>query len=124
MRQCKALLYPDLPWGAPPEWKSKQQRGRRFLLLWDLIIFLGCLYVSIVIPLKLGFMDVYGQLEECPFTRQETQFRFNLLVLDTVTDVIFIVDLILNFLTARWAQAPYTPHSMPLALCLDQVHAS
>mmetsp|Transcript_13610 Transcript_13610/g.33385 ORF Transcript_13610/g.33385 Transcript_13610/m.33385 type:complete len:1256 (+) Transcript_13610:103-3870(+) len=97
-----AWLYPDLPWGAPPAWRKVHHRGRHFLLLWDVITFLGCIYVSISVPFKLGFMDVAGELNNCPFYPETTPMRLIFSIFDVCTDIVFVTDLILVFHTAKW----------------------
>jgi hypothetical protein len=53
----RALLYPELPWGAPPGWETGHSRGQNFLIVWDCIIFLCCLYVAGAVPFELGILD-------------------------------------------------------------------
>jgi hypothetical protein len=43
----RLVLYPELPWGAPPSWEDKDFRGRTFLMYWELITCLACFYVGI-----------------------------------------------------------------------------
>jgi hypothetical protein len=53
----RALLYPELPWGAPPGWQDGRNRGHSFLIVWDCAIFLCCLYVAGAVPFELGILD-------------------------------------------------------------------
>ena len=53
----RALLYPELPWGAPPGWEQGHSRGQNFLIVWDCMIFLCCLYVAGAVPFELGILD-------------------------------------------------------------------
>lgn len=57
VRGGRALLYPELPWGAPPGWEQGHSRGQTFLIIWDCIIFLCCLYVAGAVPFELGILD-------------------------------------------------------------------
>ena len=57
VRGGRALLYPELPWGAPPGWEQGHSRGQTFLICWDILIFLCCLYVAGVVPFELGILD-------------------------------------------------------------------
>ena len=40
----------------------------------------GCIYCSIAIPFKLGFMETFGNLERCPFGTKTTELRHTLAV--------------------------------------------
>lgn len=44
-----AWFYPDVPWGAPPSW-DKRTKGKMFLRVWDVITFIACIYVAIMVP--------------------------------------------------------------------------
>ncbi len=44
-RRGRALLYPELPWGAPPEWNKRSGRGKRFLIAWEIWTFICCMSV-------------------------------------------------------------------------------
>ncbi len=74
---AKAWLYPELPWGAPPGWANKNQRGKTFLRVWDVVTFLGCIHVAISVPYYVGFEDarwVPGQ-ETCVFMDMDTGLK-------------------------------------------------
>jgi hypothetical protein len=53
----RAILYPELPWGAPPGWEQGHSQGQSFLIVWDCLIFLCCLYVAGAVPFELGILD-------------------------------------------------------------------
>ena len=95
--------------------------GQRFLLVWEFIAAAAGLFVSFSIPMTLGFETMYIDNEaitwvtpdQCLF-RQASQdgsmydvFRW----IDPFVDVIFLIDIAVSFLSARWElQAEPTPH--------------
>jgi hypothetical protein len=95
--------------------------GQGFLLVWEIIAAVAVLFVSFSIPMTLGFEKMYIENEaityidsdQCLF-RQASQdgslymvFRW----IDPFVDVIFLIDIAVNFLSARWElQAEPTPH--------------
>ena len=41
------ILYPELPWGAPPSWEAHRFRGQTFLINWEIITTIACFYIGI-----------------------------------------------------------------------------
>ena len=108
----RAWFYPDLPWGAPPNWKENQP-GRRFLVLWELLTMMGCIYVAVTVPYKLGFTDTLGTVDEgCSFEFHRLDDHDALLHIgDMMCDAVFVLDLVFNFFIARWViSTEGTPH--------------
>ena len=114
-RLWRAWLYPELPWGAPPNWNKRKMRGKTFLMYWDITTFLACIYVAIVVPYVTGFEDRAAWtfpwevnrevLDEdtCVFRQfGRDRLRSVVLVLDMIVDSLFLIDIVLNFVTAQW----------------------
>lgn len=96
----KAWLYPALPWGSSAD-SQHMKRGRKFLEIWDVGLFVCLLYVAVMVPYASGF----GQLEELvqACTLNGDLFFTIRFVADVCVDAFFIVDIILNFHIARWS---------------------
>ena len=105
MKKKTAYFIPELPWGLPPTLKAKT-RGTIFLNIWEVVTACGCLYVSTMIPFKLGFEKIYtaNMGDECIFSPSDTMSTFFYFsrALDVLFDVIFWIDIWVNFNTGRW----------------------
>jgi len=114
----KAWFYPELPWGAPPSWDEGKPRsrclphkGKNFLMQWELLTCFACFYVGIKVPYVIGYDSVklpqYRLFQECSlkeFAENTGPFSFSaaVTVVDLVFDIMFLVDIAINFLSARW----------------------
>lgn len=113
----RAWLYPELPWGAPPNWQKTKMPGKTFLMYWDALTFVACLWVAIVVPYLAGFVDrptwssaaqdgaeaQQDSTATCVFLHfGKDRLRSTILVVDMLVDAIFWVDIVLNFHTAQW----------------------
>ena len=111
-RKAKAWFYPSLFWGLPPNVHTRRD-GARALQVWDVIIALACLYQGFMVPFSLCFEKLYltkgseaSTSEQCLFSSKvdihpQAPF-FTTRYLDVVVDCLFIVDIALNFVSARW----------------------
>ena len=81
-------------------------QGQTVLKVWEVTTAIACLYVARVIPFTLGFEKMYivDDASQCLFDRQTHNFSLFAIVcvLDIFIDVIFWVDIVINFVTARW----------------------
>jgi hypothetical protein len=115
----KAWFYPELPWGAPPSWDEGQTRrrclphrgGKNFLMQWELLTCFACFYVGLKVPYVIGYDSVKlsenRMFQECSlkeFAENTGPFSFSaaVTVVDLVLDIMFLVDIAINFLSARW----------------------
>jgi hypothetical protein len=109
----KAWLYPELPWGAPPEWDKAYMRGANFLAVWEIVTFVCCLYVAVSVPYNVTFAEMQENLitqgggdvaNDCVFKHLDEfrPMRFWLSIADLVVDGIFYVDILFNFHVAVW----------------------
>ena len=103
----KAWLYPELPWGAPPCWEQGRSRGQTFLIIWDITIFICCLYVAGAVPFELGILDALVDDSTCVLMElmdplNSTRKMAILALLDVTVDVFFTVDIVLHFYQAVW----------------------
>jgi hypothetical protein len=115
----KAWFYPGLPWGAPPSWDEGQprirclpHRGKNFLLQWELLNCFACFYVGLKVPYVIVYDSVKlsenRMFQECSlkeFAENSTgafSFSATVTVVDLVFDTMFFVDIVINFLSARW----------------------
>jgi hypothetical protein len=57
----RAWVYPELPWGAPPSWSKQPQFGGTFLVYWELLTCLACVYVAITVPYIAGIDEAKGE---------------------------------------------------------------
>jgi len=116
----RTWFYPELPWGAPPNWRDKAGHGRTFLNCWEIWTFLCCIYVAGMVPWVLGFSreaDIaLGDAieEQCMITNLLTgppDYTKIVFVLDLVVDTTFFIDIIITFHTAVWEISRQgTPH--------------
>jgi CRP-like cAMP-binding protein len=121
-QRWKAILYPTLPWGLPA-YVDSSRSGESFLAVWDILIAFGTLYTAFIIPLSLGLQRLlYQDGEQCLFFKDNIH---PLLALtrwfDIVVDLLFFVDMILNFLSARWIFEGGTKKHWELVDDLDQI---
>jgi hypothetical protein len=90
-------------------------RGKTFLMYWDIATFLSCIYVATVVPYMTGFEDratwrfpweVSREVldeDTCVFRQfGRDRLRSVVLVLDMIVDSLFLIDIVLNFITAQW----------------------
>jgi len=115
-RKCcgtKAWLYPELPWGAPPEWDKAYMQGATFLAIWEVLTFVCCLYVAVSVPYNVTFVtkqqniSIQNGLEirdDCVFKHlmDLAPGKFYMSLMDLFVDVVFYVDIFFNFHTAVW----------------------
>jgi len=95
--------------------REPRRQGQTFLKVWEVSTAIACLYVAWVIPFTLGFEKMYivDGASQCLFDRQRHDFSLFAIVrvLDVFIDVIFWVDIVINFVTARWeVQKEPMPH--------------
>jgi hypothetical protein len=98
--------YPRQPWGMPKLDQHRNKRGKFFLEIWEIITALSCLYTGFMVPYKLGFTMLYenmldqrGEKYRCFW--HHPAFRTSRW-LDLLADVIFIADIVINFVSAHW----------------------
>ena len=46
----RAWFYPELPWGAPPSWQLLGKPETKWLLPWDILTSMACIYVGLKVP--------------------------------------------------------------------------
>ena len=98
--------YPRQPWGMPKLKQFENKRGKLFLEIWEITTALACLYTGFMVPYKLGFTMLYenqvdqrGEKFRCFWHNPAFQTsRW----LDLLADAIFIADIFLNLVSARW----------------------
>ena len=80
--------------------------GQTFLKVWEIFTSLACLYVAFVIPLSLGFEKMYVKpdADQCVLRSEshDGSMFATIRVIDPFIDLIFWVDIAINFLSARW----------------------
>jgi len=98
-----------LPWGLPAGGITRT-RGAVFLQAWDIVIAFAVLYVAFMVPYSLGFERLYLKpgdgdstaSEQCLFS-QSTVFPFTVTRwIDLLVDFLFVSDILINFVSARW----------------------
>lgn len=98
--------YPELQWGITPDLSVRKDYAW-FLNQWEVLTALACLYVGFMVPFTLGFEKYYfADGEQCLFSSNAvpsngTAFYVTRIV-DIIVDLIFIVDIFINFVSARW----------------------
>uniref|UniRef100_A0A7S4PDA0 Cyclic nucleotide-binding domain-containing protein n=1 Tax=Guillardia theta TaxID=55529 RepID=A0A7S4PDA0_GUITH len=103
----KAWIYPELPWGAPPSWNENHLFSSKFLAIWECLTCMACLYIAFIVPYLAGFDDhkaeQYALFKRCgiKYAGQDVYGTLFALI-DLTCDVMFVVDLILNFHIAYW----------------------
>ena len=103
----RAWFYPELPWGAPPGWQKVPLPGKTFLMYWDVILFFACIYVSIMVPYLVGFVDPANFLgtsdqDTCAFNHfGKDLFRTAIVSADIAVDSIFVLDMLISFHLAQ-----------------------
>ena len=103
-------MYPELPWGAPPSWNRQGKIGGVFLVYWEMLTCLACVYVAITVPYIVGIDEVKGEdalFGQCVIGQIAALTRGGdwqgiIAVVDLICDCLFVLDLVLNFHTARW----------------------
>ena len=101
-RYSIALLHPELPWGVAQSTLQHLQ-GRRFLRLWESIVALSCLYVGFSVPIAVGFAKVYFPDGMCAVAQRKlVAWEIAYMCTDILCDVIFIIDIIVQFFCAVW----------------------
>jgi hypothetical protein len=107
----KAFLYPELPWGAPPTWQTtgRAQSGKEFLMYWEFLTCFACFYVGIKVPYAIGIdaqkPDPHRIFQDCSLPGAAAGQSFVAVtfgIIELIIDCMFIVDLFINFVTARW----------------------
>lgn len=85
-------------------------RGQTFLMNWEFMTCAACMYVGMKVPYTTGIDEVkpyaFRSFHECSLKELKEGhasihgqiFAF----LDLMCDILFIFDLFINFLTARW----------------------
>jgi len=117
----KALLYPSLPWGLPA-YVNSRKTGSTFLQVWDIVIALAILYTAFIIPLSLGFEKVFFRSgDKCLFSSDIVQPFIVTRWIDILADILFIIDIALNFVSARWVFHGGTKKHWELVDDVDQI---
>ena len=120
----KAWLYPELPWGAPPETDTTHMRGASFLAVWEMVTFLCCLYVAVSVPYNVTFAEKQGNIQlqkgevppdDCVFLNlhEFPPMKFYMSLADLFVDFIFYIDIVLNFHCACWEISTRLPPGVP-----------
>jgi hypothetical protein len=96
--------YPELPWGAPPSWQIPEMRGAKFMQVWEMLSFLACLYVSATVPWLVAFSDdAFPGVHSCIYLSDPmTGPLLAIAMIDVAVDLLFTVDIIINFHLAIW----------------------
>ena len=100
--QGKAPLKPESPWGVPQGNKIDNQSV--FLSLWDIIVFFCCIFIAVTIPMEFGILYWSPRdISVCPITKTLSSMTiFTIAIGNLVIDVIFMIDIILNFMQGFW----------------------
>lgn len=96
--------YPELEWGMPPLLEVPRDY-QNFLKVWEMITAIACLYVGFMVPFSLGFEKLYlSSGEQCLFRPGSDILPLFLVtrIIDIFVDVVFWIDIAVNFLSARW----------------------
>ena len=112
-QKLKAWFYPSLFWGLPPQSTHTRQDGAVALQIWDVVVALACLYQGFMVPFSLCFEKLYLRSGTSESTSQQCLFSRDIDIhpnapflitryLDVAVDALFIVDILLNFVSARW----------------------
>ena len=105
-RGGRARVFPDLPWGAPPSW-GQSGKPTKWLIYWEFLTSALCLYVGIKVPYESGFDSVksttHQLFSDCALNQiVASGYEQAFAVVDLLIDFCFFIDLVINFLTARW----------------------
>lgn len=80
------------------------------MVYWELLTCVACIYVAITVPYIAGIDEVKGEFSlfgECVILQiakvPQGSWQGYIAILDLMCDFLFVVDLVLNFHTARWA---------------------
>lgn len=115
---ARAWFFPELPWGAPPSWQLTGNPQTSWLLPWDILTAFACIYVGLTVPYT-SFVDNVKEPADQIFTGcalnvvgtwsyedsevgWKVRTRSLAACLDLVCDLLFLLDLVIAFLTARW----------------------
>ena len=112
-RKLKAWFYPSLFWGLPPQSTHTRRDGAVALQIWDVVVALACLYQGFMVPFSLCFEKLYLSGDTSESTSQQCLFSRDVAIhpdapflttryLDVAVDALFIADILLNFVSARW----------------------
>ena len=97
--------YPDLQWGITPDLSTRHDYAW-FLNNWEILTALACLYVGFMVPFTLGFEKYYfKEGEQCLFSSEAVVIGpafYVTRIVDIIVDLIFIFDIFVNFVSARW----------------------
>ena len=116
MTDWTAWIYPELPWGAPPSWSRSGKIGGTFLIYWELCTCCACVYVALTIPYIAGIDEAKGDdsifggcvidslqnLRDSNKLSERDKLKSSIAICDLFCDFLFVLDLIMNFFTARW----------------------
>jgi hypothetical protein len=109
LRNGYACFYPELPWGSPPAWKESGHPTTTWLVTWEAITCVACIWVALSLPYA-SFIDgakalPYQQLSGCAVHRWGDWPPSGPSLyagVDLACDILFAIDLAINFLTAKW----------------------
>ena len=100
---ASAWVYPELPWGAPPSWERRGKFGGVFLVYWEMLTCIACVYVAITVPYIVGIDEVKGELSffgECVILQiaelSNHSWQAYIAMMDLVCDCLFVLDLVLS----------------------------
>ena len=82
--------------------RAAGQLSTYFLSLWDILTFASIIYIAIVIPYTAGFEDVRPSAESSCLFLATSGSKYVFMFIDPLVDLIFLVDIVLQFHTARW----------------------
>jgi hypothetical protein len=117
-QRARAWFFPELPWGAPPSWQLAGSPQTEWLLPWEIATSLACIYVGVKVPYA-SFMDNVKEPGDQVFSGcallylgkwsdesseggWKTRTQSVCAGLDLTCDVLFLLDMGISFLTARW----------------------
>ena len=77
---------------------------------WEIFMSFLCFYVGITLPLRVGIDEVkpreYRAYHECPLSEIASPYKRQsgqaFAILDLLCDLLFLCDLLVNFVTAKW----------------------
>ena len=117
-QRARAWFFPELPWGAPPSWQLAGSPQTQWLLPWEIVTSLACIYVGLKVPYA-SFMDNVKEADDQMFSGcalralgtwsgEDSEGGWKMRTqsvaagLDLTCDVLFLLDMGISFLTARW----------------------
>jgi len=109
LRRGVACFYPELPWGSPPAWKESGHPTTTWLVSWELVTCLAVVWVGLSLPYA-SFLDgskspehqFLGGCAASKWGMWPPNAASSIAGVDLLCDFLFFIDLVINFLTAKW----------------------